>query len=240
MTLLLLARTIASRWHGPRSVPATPPIRGDAREAPAPVRVGEARSGGLVSSTLTARLYRLGPGTDDVADMGRIGDPADGPQGAAVIDLSFVVEAAFDEPLFPYLIAITPDGTGHVQFPEQDSDSSTRRRFQCPSGDYYLPLKEDGLLALILLGSHQPLSTSEVLAIPEVDREGWKRARTSKPWLFDGERCEPLARDRDGGLGKVSHGLKPFADLCQSLSSRPGIAAVRAVAFPIKPAPKSP
>ena len=73
-----------------------------------------------------------------------------------------------------------------------------------------------------------------------VDAEAWRQARTGTPWLFDGERCEPLVRDRDGGLGKVSHGLKPFTDLCTSVSSRPEIAAVRAVAFPVKPAPKKP
>src|SRR5262249_52960416 len=61
MPLLLLPHTTASRGHGPRRAPAPPPIRGDAREAPGPVRVGGVRSGG-VPATLTARLYRLGPG----------------------------------------------------------------------------------------------------------------------------------------------------------------------------------
>lgn len=73
-----------------------------------------------------------------------------------------------------------------------------------------------------------------------VDAKAWSQAWTGIPWLFDGERCEPLVRDRDGGIGKMSHGLKPFTDLCMSVSARPEVVAVRAVAFPVKRAPGKP
>ena len=187
---------------------------------------------------MSIRLYRVGEEPDDLEDLGRIGDPRDGPQGAAVAELRIVVEADFAEPLFPYLLAINPDGTRQLLFPEEASAISLRKRFQCPAGDHYLPL-EDGLVGLILLGSRRPLSADVASDMIRVDAEAWRLIRTHASWLFDGERCEPLVRDRDGGLGKVSHGLKPFTELCMAVSCRPAIAAVRAVAFPVKPAPKN-
>jgi serine/threonine protein kinase len=237
VTVLLLAQTIWNRWQ--RRDPDPAPVRGNLQKTPVPSRAAAVRTGDLVPATLTVRLYRLGPGPDDLKELGRIGDPRDGPQGAAVEDLRIVVEASFAEPLFPYLIAVNPDGTCEPQFPQQGSDASVRKEFEYPSGDDYLSL-EDGLLGLILLGSRRPLSAAEAMGTIRVNAEAWRQATTGTPWLFDGERCEPLVRDRGGGFGKVSHGLKPFTDLCMSVSTRPEIAAVRAVAFPVKPAPKKP
>jgi len=146
----------------------------------------------------------------------------------------------FDEPLFPYLMVVNPDGSCEQQFPEKGSDASARRRFQYPSDKTYLQMNEEGLLGLILLGSRRRLSSTEALGMVEVPVEDWKHARTDVPWLFDGERCEPLARERDGGLGKVSLSLEPFCHSCESLSSHREIAAVRAIAFPVKLAPNHP
>jgi hypothetical protein len=234
LTVLLLARTFLSRWPRPESAPA--PVQ----EALAPPPTPLVRTGELVPATLTIHLYRIGVGLDDVEHQGRIGDPREGPQGAAAVDQHWVVAASFDEPLYPFLIAINPDGTCEPLFPEEGSDSSARSRFQYPSGSGYLELKQDGLLGLILLGSRRPLSADEALATIRLDAGAWRRERTGIPWLFDGERCEPLVRDRAGGLGNLSHGLEPFTDLCLTLARQPGFAAVRAVAFPVKAAAPNP
>ena len=236
MTILLLAHSI---WNcGQRPDPDPTRNQGNVQETPAPVPESAVRTGDLVPATLSIRLYRVGNEPDDLEDLGRIGDPRDGPQGAAVAELRIVVEADFAEPLFPYLFAINPDGTRQLLFPEESSASALRKKFQYPAGDHYLPL-EDGLVGLILLGSRRPLSADVASGMIRVDAEAWRLTQTNASWLFDGERCEPLVRDRDGGLGKVSHGLKPFTELCMTVSSRPAIAAVRAVAFPVKPAPKN-
>ncbi len=236
VTLLYLAQTIASRW--PRSNSDQTPVRGDLQEPPAHSPESIVLTGERVPAKLTIRLYRFEEGTDDLYDMGRIGDPRDRPQGTAVVDLRFVVEAEFDKPLFPYLISVDQLGRCEIEFPEKGSALSKRREFKIPSGDYYLSLEAEGLLALILLGSDRPLSSAEALAMVEVQAEDWKHARTGVSWLFDGERYDPLALDRE--IRKVPHGLKPFSDSFKSLSSHAGIAAVRAIAFPVRLAPKNP
>lgn len=236
VTLLYLAQTIASRW--PRSNSDQTPVRGDLQGPPAHSPESIVLTGERVPAKLTIRLYRFEEGTDDLYDMGRIGDPRDRPQGMAVVDLRFVVEAEFDKPLFPYLISVDQLGRCEIEFPEKGSALSKRREFKIPSGDYYLSLEAEGLLALILLGSDRPLSSAEALAMVEVQAEDWKHARTGVSWLFDGERYDPLALDRE--IRKVPHGLKPFSDSFKSLSSHAGIAAVRAIAFPVRLAPKNP
>jgi serine/threonine protein kinase len=236
VTLLLLAHTIASRWPG--SNPA--PVAGDVPKPSAPPPASIVPTGELVQATLTIRLYWHEKETGVLHDMGQIGDPWNGPQGTASVDLIFVVDATFDEPLFPYLIVVKPDGSREQYFPEKASDASARRRFQYPAGVMYESFEGKGLLALILLGSRQQLSATEALGMVGVPAEDWKRAQTDAPWLFNGERCEPLPRERDGGLGKVSLSLEPFCHSCESLSSHREIAAVRAIAFPVKPATKHP
>ena len=167
------------------------------------MRLGHAAYSGrsskdLVPATLAVRLYRLGTEPDDLTDVGRIGDPRGGTQSTAVDELcSIVVEARFDEPLFPYFFAINPDGTRQILFPESDSAESARKEFQCPAGDQYMRL-EHGLLGLIVVGSRRPLSTDLATGMIQVEAVAWRQARTVTPWLFDGERCEPLARDRAG------------------------------------------
>ncbi len=171
MTVLLLAHSI---WNcGQRLDPDPTRNQGNVQETTAPVHETAVRAGDLVPATLSIRLYRVGEEPDDLEDLGRIGDPRDGPQGAAVAELSIVVEADFAEPLFPYLFAINPDGTRQLLFPEEGSAISLRKGFQYPAGDHYLRL-EDGLVGLILLGSRRPLSADVALEMIRVDAEAWR------------------------------------------------------------------
>jgi serine/threonine protein kinase len=239
LTVLLLVHTIASRWHGSKVAPA--PIPGDVQRRPAAPSEPIIRTGDLVSATLAVRLFWFVEGQEEPAEYrGRIGDPREGPQAAADDSLRYVVEAIFGVPLFPYLILVNPDGTRELQYPEKDSNAVSRSQFQYPTGDDYLRVPKEGLLGVVVLGSYQPLSSAEVLKIGRVDEKGWSQIKTRVPWLYDGERCEPLVTHREGSPGKVSHGLKPLTELGISLSSQPGIAAVRIVAFPVYSSPKNP
>jgi hypothetical protein len=238
LTVLLLAQTI---WNSRQRWGANPAsAEGPMPKIAAPAHSTPVRTRDPVPANLSVRLYRLGTEPDDFQALGRIGDPRDGPQTAAVADLRIVIEGSFAVPLFPYLFAINPDGTREILFPEEENSAiSQRKEFQCPTGDGYLRL-EGGLLGLILLGSREALSHSEALVMIQVDSEAWKQSRTGISWLFDGERCEPLVQDRDIELGKVYHGLKAFTDTCRTVSIRPEIAAVRAIAIPVKPASPKP
>ncbi len=238
VALPLLSYPILGRWQGqePKSISA----EREANESPTAPHTSIVRNGDPVHTTLTVHLYRFGKTPDDLTDLGRIGDPQDGPQAAADDSLHFVVEAIFGAPLFPYLILVNPDGTRELQYPEKDSNASSRSHFQYPTGDDYLPVPKEGLLGVVVLGSYQPLASAEVLKIGRVDEKGWSQIKTRVPWLYDGERCEPLVTHREGSPGKVSHGLRLLTELGISLSSQPGIAAVRIVAFPVNSAPKNP
>jgi hypothetical protein len=225
MTVLLLAYTIANPWRSGDRVRGTKRTSQDSLasrglELPARVSVG---------AELAVQLYRSSPDPGDFHYLGRIGAPHRG----AFLGQWAVVEAVFDEPMFPYLIAVHPDGTCQSLFPEASTDSGARQRLVYPALNKYLKFNQSGLVGLIVLGSRCPLSI-EAQRPPEVDPVQWKQGQPNIPWYFDGERCDPMSSDREGGFTLVSHGPRPFARLCEDFQSRPEIATVRGLAFPVK------
>jgi hypothetical protein len=100
----------------------------------------------------------------------------------------------------------------------------------------YVTLDDAGFTALVLVAARQQLPLN-LQWQPPLDAGTWRQTAVSEAWSFDGRRCQPLARPR---VGQVEHGPKPFADLCDTLQARPDVAAVRALAFSVKPKPRQP
>jgi hypothetical protein len=60
-------------------------------------------------------------------------------------------------------------------------------------------------------------------------------------WRYDGRAFEPVAEREQGGergeVGRLADVPAPLEAACRVLRSRPGVEAIHALAFPVKPAP---
>ena len=93
-----------------------------------------------------------------------------------------------------------------------------------------------GTQVFVLIASAKPLPSYDEWSMKMGDLP-WKPAETDTVWRYDGRRFES---DRERGE------VRPLADLpppleatCRALQAGPGVEAIRAVAFPVKPQPES-
>jgi serine/threonine protein kinase len=175
-----------------------------------------------------ARVYRFDDrGEDAPLDLGEISRAVSAPRAGDRV----VVSTDSDRPVYPYLAAVNPDGSWQQLDPAPEGLTSPRpmASFRHPPGNRYLTLDDPGFTALVLLVANEPLSPDAV-SPPRIDADAWRSTRVRVPWLHDGRRCDPLVKER---IGTAEHGPRPFDELCQSLASRRGVAAVRAVAFSV-------
>jgi hypothetical protein len=90
-------------------------------------------------------------------------------------------------------------------------------------------LDDAGLVSFVLLAARQPLP--ELAGwLPQPDA-AWAKTVVTRAWRHDGQRLEPATKQRD--VGTARHGPQPLADFCSKLAASPGVAAVRALAFPV-------
>jgi hypothetical protein len=180
------------------------------------------------------RLYRpskeVKGGKERLEDVGDVGVTSPILRGDRVF-----IEARFGAAVYPYLVAINPDGSCQLLSPEKESDPPRRGpRLEHPETETgYVTLDDAGLVCFLVVAAREPLPPFAAWR-PAVDGEAWGRAEPAGPWVCDGRRCEPLPRQR---VGRAEHGPRPLVEVCRRLRDRPGVAAVRAVAFPVKPVP---
>jgi hypothetical protein len=135
--------------------------------------------------------------------------------------------------LYPYLLILNPDGTPHVLFPDGEAAEAVEDFVHPPGQDDFLGLESEGFVSLVLVASKQPLPRFDLWR-PVVDGRAWTQLQPAGAWLFQGQVCEPLSRDR-ASLGERAPQI--FADLCHLLKGRPGIAGVRALAVGVRANP---
>jgi serine/threonine protein kinase len=142
-----------------------------------------------------------------------------------------IVKGEFDRAVYAYLIAINPDGSLQLLFPDGEHDTqSPTKEFVCPpESTQYLTLDQPGLQGFALIATNKALSTFPHW-LPQFDGSTWQAIKTDLAWSFDGERIQPLNPER---VGFAHHGPRTFGDLCTSLMNVPGVAITRAVAIPI-------
>jgi len=145
------------------------------------------------------------------------------------------IEARLSVPAYCYLLALNPDGKTQLCYPEKPEAVPSRATtidFPSDSGLGFGLTDGVGTQVFVLVASANPLPAyaqwSKALgALP------WKPAGTEVVWRYDGRHFES-----DAERGEI----RPLADLpppldatCRALGSAPGVEAIRAVAFPIKP-----
>jgi len=194
---------------------------------PAPRSVANVRLG-VVSWDL--ELYKPGKGTD-IHPLGTLEAP-----GATLPRKNdrFSFKAQFSEPAYPYLVAVNPDGSRELLHPEKGTSVQPVKEFRFPdSGNNYPYFDQEGFQALVLVVTRNELPAFQEWQ-PRVDPQAWKRSETEAAWKFDGERISPMRTER---VVLAPHGPPALSNLLTALQKLPDLAALRILAFPVKPAP---
>jgi hypothetical protein len=183
--------------------------------APAPAQI----------ESLEVRHYRRQEG--QYVALGSLGPQT---EAARFRDDAVRVTARFGRPAYAYLLACNPDGVVQLCYPpdpEQPPELQTELVYP-PEGVFTLT-DGAGLQVFAVVVSAKPLpayAAWKSLDLP------WQPSDGTGVWSYDGRLFERLDQDR----GEVrSLGEPPvFATLARWLHARPGVEAVRTVAFPVK------
>jgi hypothetical protein len=145
------------------------------------------------------------------------------------------VSARLDRPAYCYVIAFGPDGDDQLYYPaDRDVPPLKSAEIEYPANQGYFPLTDGtGLQAFVLVASKEPLPPyarwrSGLGEVP------WKPTQADGVWRSDRRGLERTMATRSGTAAPSE---PPFtlSQLQSFLQRRPGVAAVWAWAFPVKP-----
>jgi predicted Ser/Thr protein kinase len=232
---LLLGGLAFGIWSlGPRpareSAPALP-IRPGA-VAPGPIPIAAKPAGQAVQiESFQVELHRQVPGDP----VGLLGIDA----FAARFSQDVRVRVRLNLPASCYLIALNPDGSTQLCYPETAESApvaTTTIDYPSDPGLGFGLTDGVGTQAFVLVASGKPLPPYAEWSRKLGDLP-WKPAPTEDVWRYDGR-----SFDRDTQRGTV----RPLADLpppleaaCRALKAGPGVEAIRALTFPVQPQPES-
>jgi hypothetical protein len=229
---LLLAAIAAGAWSlRPR------PARDADRAAP-PVTTAPSPTPGRVPLTVESFLVELHR-QDPPASLGPVGLRAFAGQFG---NDAVRVRARLSGPAYCYLIALNPDGTVQPCSPEGPAAAPPRSDevvYPSNPGDGFHLTDGVGTQAFVLVASHEPLPPladwlRAAGALP------WAKTGSEAVWRYDGRGFEAVVeRAERGPVGPLADLPGPLEAACRALQSRPGVAAIQALAFPVKPRPAS-
>src|SRR5262249_20283117 len=145
------------------------------------------------------------------------------------------VKARLSAPAYCYLIALNPDGT--VQLcPKAQTDTPPRPIseivFPTESEGYHGLTDGTGLQAFVLVASRRPLPA--FVNWPPRAELPWKPVTAEGIWRFDRGELTFLGDPKRGTERQPPSPVpEPLAAVCQYLSHRPDVDAIRAIAFPV-------
>jgi hypothetical protein len=149
------------------------------------------------------------------------------------------VSARLDRPAYCYVIAFNPDGHDQLYYPaDRDVPPPKSAKIDYPDGEGYFPLTDGaGLQAFVVVASNDPLPPYERWRsiLGEVP---WQATQGDGVWRSDGRGLELAMADRPAVRGGPTAPPEPpprLSQLPRFLATRPGVATVRALAFPVKP-----
>jgi serine/threonine protein kinase len=147
------------------------------------------------------------------------------------------IHARLNAPAYCYLIALHPNGSTQLYYPEGVAGEVTppplSDQVSYPLGDNVSPLTDGvGLQAFVLVASRQPL-----LAYTEwkarLGSLPWCETRAEGVWHYDGQQYQRFSRRRSDPRPAAAVVPGPFASVCRALAQGPGIDAIAAWAFPV-------
>jgi hypothetical protein len=152
------------------------------------------------------------------------------------------VHARLSAPAYCFVIAVNPDGKDQLFFPEDPSTPPpARAQIDAPADSFIGFGLTDGvgLQGVVLVASRQPLPayTEWVNGLASLP---WKLDPSTGVWRFDGERFDsaPEREHARGPRRPFADAPKSFVETCRAFHGRPAIAAMQAVAFPVRDAAK--
>ncbi|HZW30669.1 MAG TPA: serine/threonine-protein kinase [Isosphaeraceae bacterium] len=231
LVLGTLALAVWSLWPrpAPESTPATP-INPSNRH---PMSISAARSAvqPLRIESFQVELYSREPGDP----VGLVGIEA----FAARFAQDVRVNVRLSVPAFCFLIALNPDGSTQLCYPEApELAPAATTTIDYPSD----PVSGFGLTdgvgtqVFVLVASAKPLPSYAQWS-RTLGELPWKPAAAALVWRYDGRNFES---DTQRGAVRPLADLPPPLDAaCRALQHGPGIEAIRALAFPVQPQPES-
>jgi serine/threonine protein kinase len=170
---------------------------------------------------------------DPSAELGTLG----GSSLSARFNDDVRVHVRLNRPAYCYLVAFNPDGKEQLCYPkDKNTPPPQNEGFDYPlEATKYFPLNDGiGLQAFVLLASKEPLPSYKEWKA-KVGAAPWHKVRADNFWHFDGRDFLNGSRGAEVEREPLKELPKAFEDLCSFLKDRPGIAAIDAVAFPVKP-----
>ncbi len=149
------------------------------------------------------------------------------------------IQARLSAPGYCYLVALNPDGETQLCHPEKANLAPTKTTsldFPPDPGRGFGLTDGVGTQVFVLVASARPLPAYAVWS-KVVGALPWKTAETEAVWRYDGRNFES---DRERGEVRPLAALPPALEAtCRALQSAPGVEAIRAVGFPVKPRKES-
>jgi hypothetical protein len=144
------------------------------------------------------------------------------------------VHARLTVPGYCYLIALNPDGKEQLCLPQDDSAPPRTAEVDYPPDPTAGFGLTDGvgLQSFVLVASREPLPLYRAWRA-RLGGLPWRATEADWGWRFDGQHFEALADER-GTVRELTGLPAPFVAACRALQHGPGVAAIRAVAFPVR------
>jgi serine/threonine protein kinase len=212
LATLVLVIVRASAWPRPWAPSATPP--------PPSVRI--------------EKMELAHTRQDGETDLGIIGVDD---TSVCLFDDEVRIRAWLNAPAYCYLIALHPDGSTQLYYPEGEAGEDTppplSDRLSYPAGNNVSPLTDGvGLQAYVLVASRQRLPAYREWKARLGDLP-WGQTRAEGVWHYDGQQFEPRSRRRSVPRPAAVDVPAPFEAASRALRQAPGIDAIDAWAFPV-------
>jgi hypothetical protein len=187
------------------------------------------------NTSLTITDLRVSVHRGEYADL--VGQVAEGVFDARFDD-DVRVYAVLSEPCYCYLLALNPDGSEQLCYPDsanQPPEQTEKLEFPGRAITFFGLTDGVGLQGFVLLASRQQLPAFDQWRA-SVGNIAWAATEAEGVWKYDGQDITRLFNER--GMIRERGALRervprPFADACLTFSNAPRIEAVQAIAFPV-------
>ncbi len=222
----------ATAWLWPRKAPTPAPAVPEVAQAPAP-------DAGPIEAEMTVTHYKdQGPGRPP-EPVGVVSERTIRTAPPRFKDL-VRVRVTLSRPAFGYLIALNTNGKDQLCRPVGSrSPDAPRRELDFPEDpkDYFGLTDGAGVQAFVLVASDRPLPAYDAWKSQVPDGLAWSPPASDDVWTFDDPPASDPARRRGqvrGDILRREATPEALSGLCDRLRKSPGVAAVHAVAFPVK------
>ena len=149
------------------------------------------------------------------------------------------VSARLDAPAYAYLIALNPDGKVQLCLPPDPNERPAQSDEVRLAESTYFPFSDGpGLQVFVAVASRQPLPAFAEWTGSQWLARNWRHIDAGDPtgvWRHDG-RAATLVSSLPRGPFAGHPGPPPLLDeVCRQLAAVPGIDAIGAMAFPVRP-----